>query len=269
LSAGNQNYDGGRGLAWAPDGKIVYSSNHRGRADLWEMGADGSNPQRLTSNDASSDSTVPAVSLRGGFIAFSERCRDGTANICRIDLDGGNLKQLTQGKRDQFPAVSPDGQWLVFTRFQGGKFTMMKVPSEGGSPSPLTDYNAYASAVSPDGKWIAFVYNASQNQAQTMAIVPFTGGQPVKVFPLPVTARGLLFAGLPFVWTPDGHAISFINSENGVDNIWEQPMAGGPPKAVTHFASDKIFWFDWSRDGRLALSRGTESTDAVLIKNFR
>ncbi|HMD84755.1 MAG TPA: hypothetical protein VKO18_08655 [Terriglobia bacterium] len=46
-------------------------------------------------------------------------------------------------------------------------------------------------------------------------------------------------------------------------------MAGGPPKPVTHFTSDKIFWFDWSPDGRLALSRGTEPFDAVLIKNFQ
>jgi len=41
-----------------------------------------------------------------------------------------------------------------------------------------------------------------------------------------------------------------------------------PPKAVTHFTSDKIFYFDWSQDGRLALSRGTVPTDAVLIKNY-
>ncbi|MGB7591020.1 MAG: hypothetical protein WBO19_07260, partial [Terriglobia bacterium] len=61
----------------------------------------------------------------------------------------------------------------------------------------------------------------------------------------------------------------FINSVNGVDNVWEQPLAGGPPKPVTHFTSEKIFWFDWSRDGRLALSRGADQTDAVLIKNFR
>ena len=38
---------------------------------------------------------------------------------------------------------------------------------------------------------------------------------------------------------------------------------------VTRFTSDKIFWFDWSRDGRLALSRGTTPRDAVLIKNFQ
>ena len=56
---------------------------------------------------------------------------------------------------------------------------------------------------------------------------------------------------------------------HGVGNIWEQPVVGGPAKAVTHFTSDKIFYFDWSQDGRLALSRGTDTTDAVLIKNFQ
>jgi hypothetical protein len=54
----------------------------------------------------------------------------------------------------------------------------------------------------------------------------------------------------PLVWTPDGHAISFINNVNGVSSVWEQPVAGGPPKPVTHFTSDGIVWYDWSRDGR-------------------
>jgi hypothetical protein len=54
-----------------------------------------------------------------------------------------------------------------------------------------------------------------------------------------------------------------------VSNIWEQPVAGGPPKPVTHFTSDGIFSYDWSRDGRLALSRGAVQIDAVLIKNFQ
>ena len=100
-------------------------------------------------------------------------------------------------------------------------------------------------------------------------MVPFAGGQPAKVFPLPATAGGAWTSGGPLVWTPDGRAISFINSVNGVGNVWEQPVAGGPPTPVTHFTSDRIFYFDWSRDGRLALSRGTDTTDAVLIKNFQ
>ncbi|MGA2536585.1 MAG: hypothetical protein ABSF53_11255 [Terracidiphilus sp.] len=68
---------------------------------------------------------------------------------------------------------------------------------------------------------------------------------------------------------PDGRAITFINEMNGASNVWRQPFVGGPATPVTRFGSGKIFSFQWSRDGRVALSRGTETTDAVLIRNFR
>ncbi len=263
LSAGNQNRDGLEGLALTPEGKIVYSSRANGHDDLWEIGADGSNPQRLTSNDLSSDFLYPAVAQRGGFIAFTQVDRNGQYNIWRMDMDGRNQKQLTQGKLNYVPDVSPDGRWVVFTSSQGGKKVLMTVPSEGGQMSQLTDYYSYDPSVSPDGKWIACRYLPGQNQSASLAMVPFMGGQPTKIFPLPATF------GAPLHWTPDGRAISFINTVNGVSNIWEQPVEGGPPKSVTHFNSDKIFSFDWSRDGRLALSRGTVPTDAVLIKNYQ
>jgi len=36
------------------------------------------------------------------------------------------------------------------------------------------------------------------------------------------------------------------------------------------FKADRIFWFDFSRDGKqLALSRGTQTSDVILIKDFR
>jgi serine/threonine protein kinase/Tol biopolymer transport system component len=286
LSAGNEYHDAFGGLAWTPDGRIIYQSVPNRRPDLWEVGADGSNPLRLTNSDAYSAVSSPAVSLRGGFIAFTLSDRSGQDSIWRMDLDGSNLKQLTQVKQADSAAISPDGQWVVFTHVQGGKYTLMKVSSAGGPATQLTNYDSEGAAVSPDGKWIACVSSsfkcvinfdllnppdgrsiacvpsAGQNEAASWAIVPFTGGQPYKVFPVPPTSS------LPLLWTPDGHAVSFVNSVNGVGNIWEQSVEGGPPQPVTHFTSDRIFWFDWSPDGRLALSRGTEPTDAVLIKNF-
>ena len=260
LSAGNKTYDGEFGLAWTPDGRVVYHSVRSGRNDLWKTGADGSNPERLTSSE---DSVYPVVSLHGGFIAF-QQWKLGDSSIWRMDMDGGNLKQLTQGKVGQNPAVSPDGRWVVFTGSQDGKSVLMKVPSEGGPASQLTaDCSPGVPSVSPDGKWIACFYAPGQEQGASLAMVPFAGGHPAKVFPLPATAIA------HFHWTPDGHAITFVNIVNGVGNVWEQPVAGGPSKPVTHFTSDKIYNFDWSPDGRLALSRGAWQTDAVLIKNFR
>ena len=59
-------------------------------------------------------------------------------------------------------------------------------------------------------------------------------------------------------------------TRNGVSNIWRQNLAGGMPKQITNFVSGQIFDFDWSRDGKqLALTRGSESSDVILITDFR
>jgi serine/threonine protein kinase/Tol biopolymer transport system component len=263
LSAGNQNRDGYIGVAWTPEGSIVYRSLANQRYDLWEMGGDGANAHPLTSNNASLAAMEPAVSPHGDFLTFTQEDSNRHANIWRMDRDGGNPKPLTVGRNNFRPAVSPDGQWVVFTSEQGGHSVLMKLPSTGGTPIQLTDYNSFFPAVSPDGKWIACWYFSGQDQPVQLAIVPFAGGQPAKVFTLPATSGGNIH------WTPDGRSVAFLIRGDGAVNVWTQPVAGGPPKQVTHFTSENIFYFDWFRDGRLALSRGTAPIDAVLIKNFR
>ena len=53
-------------------------------------------------------------------------------------------------------------------------------------------------------------------------------------------------------------------------NVWAQPIGGGPPRQLTDFKSDQTFYFDWSRDGKqLALARGTQTSDVVLITDFK
>jgi Tol biopolymer transport system component len=140
----------------------------------------------------------------------------------------------------------------------------MKVSIHEGTRTVLTSYNADHPSVSPDGAWIACSYVPPSDQPPVLAILPITGGPPKRTFVLPPTATASRLA-----WTPDGRAVSFVNNENGVSNIWQQPVSGGPAVPITHFKSGTIFNFQWSRDGRLALSRGSEMTDAVLIKNFR
>jgi hypothetical protein len=53
-------------------------------------------------------------------------------------------------------------------------------------------------------------------------------------------------------------------------NVAARQGGDGAPRKVTDFKSDSIFWFDFSRDGKqLALARGTQTSDVVLISNFR
>ena len=118
-------------------------------------------------------------------------------------MDGSNLKQLTQGRSDGGPAVSPDGQWVVFSRDQGGKVTLMKVPSGGGPASQLTDYNVNLASPSPrtaSGSLSGTL--PGQNQPVSLAMVPFAGGQPAKVFPLPVTGQYPAFGPLHLFGPP-------------------------------------------------------------------
>ncbi len=87
----------------------------------------------------------------------------------------------------------------------------------------------------------------------------------MKLFDLPlnVTAGP---SNPPFRWLADGRAFTYIRTRGGVSNIWVQPVDGGEPKQLTDFKTDRIFSFDFSRDGKqLALSRGVVDTDVVLI----
>ena len=53
-------------------------------------------------------------------------------------------------------------------------------------------------------------------------------------------------------------------------NIWNQPLDGGLPKPVTSFKSLWVYGYAPSRDGKqIALSRGDQYQDIVLIKDFR
>ena len=48
------------------------------------------------------------------------------------------------------------------------------------------------------------------------------------------------------------------------------PESGAKPVQLTNFKTDQIFWFNVSREGKqLALSRGTQTSEVILIRDFR
>ena len=123
-------------------------------------------------------------------------------------------------------------------------------------------------AISPDGKLIACWYRASQPDSPfRLGIIPFSGGPPAKIIDVPSSAEINWDAVLR--WSSDGRGVAYIDHRGGVDNIWLLPIDGGPPKQVTDFKDSRIFSFDWSRDGRLLLSRGVQTNDVVLINDAK
>lgn len=51
-------------------------------------------------------------------------------------------------------------------------------------------------------------------------------------------------------------------------SLWRQPLDGGNPQKLIDFP-DRVFNFAWSHDGKnLAVTRGKQPGDAVLITNL-
>ncbi|MGE0883511.1 MAG: protein kinase [Blastocatellales bacterium] len=255
---------GERGLTWMPNGNLVYISRASGSQDIWLMDVEGKSQQQLTTAETRAE-IYPAVSPDGRYIVFVST-RTGNSNIYRLDVNTGEQVQLTSGMSEEFPTVSADGKWVIYTSTNSSRFTLWKVPMEGGQPVQLTDKLSQWPVVSPDGQHIACWYRQQATSPWQVAIISINGGQPENMLTLPPTAD----TPIPVRWMPDGNGISYVDTRNGVSNVWMMPIGGGTPQQITQFNSDQIFWFEWSRDGKqLACSRGRVTNDVVLISDLK
>lgn len=251
------------GVAWTPDGKIVFSSVEDGGPDVWIADATGANRHQVT-NKADSNYDV-AVSRDGRYIVFSSDRGGGNYHVWRMDSNGGNPLRLTSGLSEELPAISPDGRWVVYTSSDPRKPGVWKTSIDGGEPVRLIEH-AIGAQVSPDGKLVACFLLSDPNPPQ-LAIIPFEGGAPIKTFALQNTA--LSTSAPPTIrWSNDDRAILYSSILNNVGNIWSQPIEGGKPTKVTDFKDSMIVGFDLSQDGKQVIcARGVLIRNAVLISD--
>jgi eukaryotic-like serine/threonine-protein kinase len=243
------------------DGRIIYESRAGGNSDLWIMDADGRNQKQLT-DDVYSERFALATP-DGRHVVFLST-RPGS-QLWRMNIDGSNAKRLT-GSPAMTATMSPDGKWVAYMTFGPGGFSIWKVSIDGGEPVQITSKFSMSPAISPNGELIACYYLDEATGGPKIALIPFAGGEPVKLFDFQVFDPSTY----PVRWTHDGRALTYIVNRGGVSNLWIQPVDGSPARQLTDFTSDRIFSFDWSRDGKwLALSRGPEQRDVVLMTDFR
>jgi Tol biopolymer transport system component/DNA-binding winged helix-turn-helix (wHTH) protein len=280
LTFGQRSFEGYNGLAWTPDGRIVFSAFTNNVTDIYSMNPDGSDRVQLTAN-AGGDNIHPAVSGDGRHIVFTSD-RSGSMQIWRMDIDGRNQKQLTFGggqKNDeqtdsaQYPALSPDGREVFFIKSGAGPGAIWKVSIEGGTPVPvsrLTGASAAAAegflSISPDGKWLAYRHVSAgrkRGEENTLVIGALLadGAAEPELFELP--------ARRPIAqWAADGASFDYAAGIFNSSSLRRQPVGGGEERRLCEFP-DRIFNFAWSRDGKnLAVSRGEQQGDALMITNL-
>jgi eukaryotic-like serine/threonine-protein kinase len=264
LTFGAGRFDGQRGLAWTPDGRLVYHSLAGGGDDIWVTNADGSGQRQLTQGGGAN--IFPGASPDGRYVLYSATELGENPGLWRINSDGSNAKLLLRD--GALFSVSPDSRWVLCFK-SGPTVEVWRVPLEGGEPErvPMPEGGQpTAPFISPDGRLVAYNYRTSEPGAQWhIAVFPFEGGDaPLKVFEV---------AGGPvrqLRWTPDGRAVCHIDTRQNVSNIVCLPLDGRPPFPVTDFKADFLDAFDFSPDGRrLALARISRSSGVVLISDSK
>ena len=163
---------------WSPDGqRLAWGGLRDGRQDIFVSGADGSDPVRLTDDDARD--IFPRWSPDGSAIAFSSD-RDGDFDIYLMAPDGSAVRQLTHNDWDEFvPTWSPDGSRIAYVSTGDGQHIRV-MDADGTTDRTVTsgegreDWPAWA----PDGQRIAY------ESGGVIFIVPVDGGEPVRL-PIP------------------------------------------------------------------------------------
>jgi len=221
------------------------------------MQPDGSEQRQLTVD--SRTNATPAVTPDNRYIIFMSN-RTGVFQVWRMNIDGSNQVQLTNGSGKNFPVISPDGKWVVYNSTDN--WDLWRISIDGGEPTRVIEQPAYFPSVSPDGKMIACLGRSESKAA--LLILRFAGVQPQKTIDL----AGQTISGTRILWTPDGQALIYAAERDGVTRLVKQSLSGGKTEEIMKI-EDELFDFGYSPDGQLlAVTRGGWQHDVVLISDL-
>jgi Tol biopolymer transport system component len=115
----------------------------------------------------------------------------------------------------------------------------------------------------PDGKALSFLVSQGERR-QPLSIQPSPAARRVPS-PSSPKARSTTISGCP-----SGKRVVLQRTSENVSNLWSAGTDGRAPEPITDFATGSIFALDAAKDGKtIYFLYGNESTDIVLLKNFR
>ena len=278
---------------WSPGGtKIAWAEGNNGGHDIWAANPDGTKPHLLASGIASlfqlawlpggdflydadyqlfrvgSDGHPRAIGVGLTFSvdAKGDRVAYQTANPCSTCHGPVEVQSLASGKKwriaaaglSLFPALSPDGRSVAFTRklgSGGGHYEKAAgiwiAPATGGTPVQRTKTGS-CPQWSPDGSRLVYA------DATGLHVIARSGG-----------AGTLLLHenGLPACaaqWSPDGHRIAAVTSRGRLVVIDAKTYSSRTvgPKVTVDVA--------WAPDGgTLLVSGGASAQTCASLWSLR
>ncbi|MFZ0536732.1 MAG: protein kinase [Candidatus Sulfotelmatobacter sp.] len=262
-------------VAWTAEGKLLVSDGQSVR----QMNPDGGQQSTILSDPNSWIADVARCGDRYIIVAWAFHGGTNQVHLWRINPDGSNPTQLTDGVFDRYPVCSPDAKWVYYGDVV--PHFSKRVLLEGGKPEPVPASDVHdmygfgaGEAMSPDGKRLIFNSEISGPNSvafSKLALVTLDStsqSAPILFQPDPrmATGGGTGFTNV-MTFTPDGKSVAYIVRDQGVDNIFVQPLDGSPGHQITNFTSEHIAEFQWSPDGKtLAVARAQNTSDVVLLR---
>lgn len=152
--------DGTWGIAWMPNGRLVYSSTASGSPQIWITDNDGGHSHQVTAQ--STLAITPLASPDGAWVYFAS-LENGAGGIFRIAPDGTGVQRVALSGAAFLTALSPDGKTIYFT--SGTMPHLMKISTSGGKATSLSNEWFQATDVTPDGtRAFGWTYNIARQR---------------------------------------------------------------------------------------------------------
>jgi serine/threonine protein kinase len=211
-----------RNFAVSPDERrIAYFDVLDNQADIWVSQIDGSNPTRIT-NDQARDWN-PHWHPDGKRIIYNSE-RGGIAQIFFVRLDRGVPRQLTfSDVGNNLADISSDGARILYENSRDeSDLWSVQIGNRKNTPVTTDVGVEFAPDPSADGKKI--VYQGSKVEAKIWSTDIISRDLGANARPSRLATNGYRPQ-----WSRDGNRLAFVRHEGSQDNLWVMPHISGEP----------------------------------------
>ena len=253
------------GLVWSPDGNhIIFHSEAQGNVDIYIVGAEGKNLQRLT--DSESEDSFPTWHPNGQRVAFGTN-RDGNFEIYEMIIVGRALRNITNDPANDIqPDWSHDGRRIAFSSKRGRTISdIYLMDPSGANLVNLTNHKGgdFEPTWSPDDSKIA--WSSSRHGNGDIFVMNANGENVIQLTGFAAGLEGQ-WEESDLTWAPNGKKLAHIAFMGGVSSLYitdpdgknrvEAPDVGGVNRAPSWFDPRFVQVFSVSSHKKQALTWG-------------
>jgi len=253
------------------DTRITFLSDRSEKLNqIFSMAPDGSGVIQITKNEG--PKYDPAVSRDGKKVIVTAR-KEGQLQLCMLDSDGSNEKQLTETDKCQNVATCwfPDGKRVLFCSNRDGQFEIFVGTFEKDAlkadklaltfPKDWAGGGVGFPTVSADGKKVAFAgMGAEGGDTSFEILIADEKGNVTRL------TKNDVFDSSPN-WSVDGKKLAFVSSRDGNDEIYVMDADGRNVHRLTkNDAMDTTPV--WSPDGKsIAFVSARDGNSEIYLMN--